>query len=98
MSAVPFFQPRVCRGDKPEHHFFGKLFTPFLVVVIDIGTKHNLLFSNRLSQGLLFLRICYMKNGKLRLPLRRFYFFTKALAVNKRVGLLSTNLAKKQNN
>ncbi len=31
-------------GDKPERHFFNKLFTPFLAVVIDIGTKHNLLF------------------------------------------------------
>ena len=26
------------------HHFFSKLFTPFLVVVIDIGTKLNLFF------------------------------------------------------
>ena len=37
-------------------------------------------FSNRLSQCLLFFHVCHVKNGKMRRPLRRFLlFFTKTL-------------------
>ena len=44
MSSHHFFHLHFQLFQLPFHHFFNKLFTPFLVVVIDIGTKHNLYF------------------------------------------------------
>jgi len=44
MSAVLFLPAKRLLGDRLEHTFIGKLFTPFLTVVIDIGLRRNLFF------------------------------------------------------
>ena len=80
MSAVLFWLAKRLLWDKPERLFFQQTLYTIPCRCHWYRDKAQSVFSNRLSQGLLFFSICYMKNEKLRLPLRRFLlFFTKTL-------------------
>ena len=58
------------------HHCFNKLFTPFLVVVIDIATKHNLFFPTGYRKVCCFSTFAIWKTENCGCRYDGFYFFS----------------------